>query len=129
MTFVDTNYLLRFLIKDVPAQHTQAKRLFTEAAKGKVELITSTVVVFEVVWVLTSFYELTKADTLELLRQVLLMNFLVIPERPLLTRALDLFEEYAVSFEDCYNVAFAEAHDAVPFKTFDRKLAQVIRSL
>jgi len=38
MTFVDTNYFLRFLLADVESQHQTAKELFRNAALGKVKL-------------------------------------------------------------------------------------------
>ena len=50
--FVDTNYFLRYLLKDIPEQHEEAKRLFVAAADGKVELMTTSLVFFEVYWVL-----------------------------------------------------------------------------
>lgn len=37
MIFVDTNYFLRFLLKDNQAQYLQAKELFLSAAQGKQE--------------------------------------------------------------------------------------------
>ena len=53
--FIDTNYFLRFLLNDVEHQHTEVKNLFLDASEGKADLITSTIVFFEVYWVLFAF--------------------------------------------------------------------------
>jgi len=57
MIFVDTNYFLRFLLKDIGKQHQKAKKLFEKAASGEIKLFTSMIVFFEIYWVLFSFYK------------------------------------------------------------------------
>lgn len=46
MIFVDTNYFLRFILKDNQVQYLKARQLFLDAAKGEIELISSTTVFF-----------------------------------------------------------------------------------
>ena len=41
MIFVDTNYFLRFLLKDNKLQHRKAKQLMLDSAQGKLKLFTS----------------------------------------------------------------------------------------
>lgn len=122
MIFIDTNYFLRFLIKDIENQHNTAKNLFLEAASGKIKLITSVIVFFEIYWVLSSYYEKEKAELIPTIRKVLNLNFIQLEERDLLEEALNLFENNNLSFEDCYNLSFAKYQKAKSFKTFDKKL-------
>ena len=128
MIFVDTNYFLRFLIDDNFQHAEEAKKLFLDAARGNLELVTSTIVVFEIYWVFKSFYQKSKTDIAEILQKVLGMNFIRLDERDLLQSALDFFKAQNLSLEDCYNLNFALNKRTKIFKTFDAKLAKVFSS-
>ena len=122
MMFVDTNYFLRFLLKDVNSQHLEAKNLFLSASEGKSELITSTIVFFEIYWVLSSYYERNKTEVANILEKVLSLNFIELEERELLFKSLSLFKKTKLDLEDCYNVCYAKGKGIRSFKTFDKKL-------
>lgn len=129
MTFVDTNYFIRFLLKDNENQYTQAKELFYKAAQGQVELITSEVVFFEIYWVFKSFYEKPKSELIDILQNILRMNFIIIPQKDILENCLEIFQKTNIDdLEDCYNVAFAKKRNIKEFKTFDVKLAKFFKS-
>lgn len=127
MIFVDTNYFLRFLLKDNKLQYLEAKQLLLDGAQGKLKLFTSTIVFFEIYWVLSSFYDKNKPELIKTLKDILNLRFVEIQERPLLANLLEIFSQNNISFEDCYNLAFAESHKAEAFKTFDIKLAKIIK--
>ena len=57
MIFIDTNYFLRFLLKDNEKQFIEVKKLFEKAILGEIDLYTSLIVIFEIYWVLSSFYK------------------------------------------------------------------------
>lgn len=120
MNFVDTNYFLRFLLKD-NVQHKIAKSLFMQAARGKVTLSTSLIVMFEIYWVLFSYYEKQKQEIVNIFLKILLLNF-SFPERKVFTEALEYFKDSNLSLEDCYNLSYAKEHNVSDFKTFDKKL-------
>lgn len=122
MTFVDTNYFLRFLLNDINKQHLQAKQLFLESSAGKVKLFTSTIVFFEIYWVLSSYYGKNKESIVESLQKILDLKFIVLNERQILLNCLARFKKTSFDLEDCYNVAYAKARGARVFKTFDIKL-------
>lgn len=122
MTFVDTNYFLRFLLNDISKQHLEAKQLFLEAAEGKVKLFTSTIVFFEIYWVLSSYYEKNKEEIVEGLQKILDLKFISLKERQILLNCLARFKKTNFDLEDCYNVAYAKARVSKIFKTFDVKL-------
>ena len=128
MVFVDTNYFLRFLIEDNKEQSKIAKELFLESARGKQQLITSTITVFEIYWVFKSYYRKSKTEVVGILQKVLGMNFIRLDERDLLQAALNLFKAQNLSLEDCYNLTFALNNQTKIFKTFDVKLAGLFSS-
>ena len=125
MIFVDTNYFLRFLLQDIQKQHKEAEKLFLEAAEGKLKLFTSLIVVFEIYWVLSSFYKKDKREAVGILDEILSFQFLKIDEKEILSEAIRIYKKNNVSIEDSYNVAFAKGRNAVVFKTFDVKLAKL----
>lgn len=127
MIFVDTNYFLRFLRNDIPEQAAKAKKLFLDAAEGKETFITSTVVFFEIYWVIHKFYKTRKHDVVRRLHEVLEMNFIVIEERETLIKALEMYHRTTLDFEDCYNVVFSRERDAKEFRTFDKRLENYLR--
>ncbi len=122
MIFVDTNYFLRFFLNDVSSQQFQVKELFMEASEGKVKLFTSTIVFFEMYWVLKSFYKKTKPELVEILRGLFELKFIKFQDRLILDKCLGLFDKSKLSLEDCYNIFYAKSKVAKRFKTFDIKL-------
>src|SRR4030066_348286 len=124
MIFVDTNYFLRFLLKDVEKQYLEVKKLMIEAAQGEKELFTSPIVFFELYWVLSSYYGKNKLEFSATLRDFLGLEFIILEERPILREAIVIFERSLLSLEDAYNVVFAKKRGGKEFKTFDKKLAK-----
>lgn len=128
MNFVDTNYFLRFLLADVASQHTIATHLFEKAAKKQLELCTTTIVFFEINWVLSSLYDFQKDKIAAVLKKILEMPFVHFDERDLLEASLLFYQHSTLSLEDCYNVMYARMRGITKdhFKTFDKKLMRVI---
>lgn len=128
MIFVDTNYFLRFILQDNKPQFLEAKKLFLTAAKGKIELITSSVVFFEIHFVLKSFYKKDKPSLVEILSKILDLSILF-PEKQLLRESLSLYEKSVVGLEDCYKIAFSNMLSVKEFKTFDIKLGKEFENI
>lgn len=135
MIFVDTNYFLRFLIakqettnfssesfiQDSKAQYLIAEQLFLKAAQDKISLVSSTVVFFEVNFVLKSIYGKDRLKLSEVLFKMLNLK-VDLENKEMLFKALEHFQQSNLSLEDCYNLIFAKQINAKDFKTFDEKL-------
>ncbi len=124
MTFVDTNYFLRFLLKDIESQYKEAKNLFLRAGRGEEELSSSIVVFFEVFWVLRSTYKKDKQTLIEKLNKLLRLS-VEFDDHQLLLESINLFKRLPLSLEDCYNLCLAKERGMKEFKTFDIKLAKI----
>lgn len=124
MTFIDTNYFLRFLLNDINKQHLEAKKLFLDGSIGKQKLFTSTIVFFEIYWVLSSYYEKKKEEITQALQKILDFEFVDLDERKILVNSLARFKKTNFDLEDCYNLSYAKAKIAKSFKTFDVKLSK-----
>lgn len=73
MKALDTNVLVRILVRDDPEQAERARRLFEEAETTGGAFVVTVPVVLELLWVLSSSYGFSRAETLralELLAQL-----------------------------------------------------------
>lgn len=125
MIFVDTNYFLRFLIKDNTHQAQKVKELFEQAAQDKKKLVTSAIVFFEIYWVLSSFYGTKKQEIIRVLQGLLEMPFISFDQKPTLEQAVKIFQKTSLDLEDAYNISFALVSGVKEFGTFDKKLLKV----
>ncbi|OGG13917.1 hypothetical protein A3D77_05245 [Candidatus Gottesmanbacteria bacterium RIFCSPHIGHO2_02_FULL_39_11] len=120
--FVDTNYFLRFLIKDIPTQFEEVNKLFEKAALREVYLFSSSVVIFEVYWVLKSNFGKDKNTIVEFLSELLTFNVVKFEHGELLKESLTMFKNENVSLVDAFFVCYARYCDAEEFASFDHKL-------
>jgi len=117
---LDTNVLLRLLLNDVPAQHSAAKMLLSEAS-GQVSVADTAII--ELVFVLERHYELTREQIAEATTGILQLKE-INANRALFEMALPIYvDSLALSFEDCCLSAYAKIDDTEPLWTFDKKLA------
>lgn len=115
MKLIDSNLLIRFLFNDVPAQSTLVKKLL----KSSSELLILTDVVFaEVIWVLTSFYKLPKAEVTNKLLDILTIESIQ-ANKNLLYRALIKYQDNNIDYIDGYLAAFCEVGEHEGIYSFD----------
>lgn len=117
---LDTNVILRLLLRDVPKQHQAAKRL-VENAPG--QLAIADLAIIETAFVLTRNYGFTREHVQEVLTRLMLLPQINC-NRNLFSIALPVYVvNPSVSLEDCVLATYAKLNDALPLYTFDKKLA------
>ncbi|NPV68432.1 MAG: PIN domain-containing protein [Anaerolineae bacterium] len=119
--FADTNLFLRFLTNDVPEQADAVERLLRRAAAGELRLVTSALVVSEIVWTLESFYGLPKKAVREHVLAILNTPGLEVAEADTLLQATIWYEEKNVDFVDAFNAAWLLDGGLERIATFDRR--------
>jgi predicted nucleic-acid-binding protein len=124
--FIDTNYFLRLLLKDNKQQFRKVYELFQKAIGGEIKIFTSVVVFFEIYWVLSTFHKQNKQKNINYLEKILKMEFLEIENKEILIKALNLFKQFSLDLEDCYNIAFFKQFSLSNFATFDKKILKII---
>ncbi|KKU91995.1 MAG: Nucleic-acid-binding protein contains PIN domain-like protein [Microgenomates group bacterium GW2011_GWA1_48_10] len=121
--FADANIFLRFLLQDVSDQFLAAKGYFDEAKKGEIELVVTSVIFFEVIYVLRHDYGLPKVEIIRLMGSLLSMPFLKFEEEDSLKATLVMWANKNLDLVDCYLSVKAEEQDAEVL-TFDERLSR-----
>ena len=120
MRAVDTNVVVRLLVRDERAQTEAAERFIAPGAW--VPLIAFA----EAIWVLTTVYEREPAAIAKSIEMLLMHERLVMESAGAIAAALEVFREKpGLGFTDCLIAESARQAGHLPLGTFDRKLATV----
>ncbi len=119
--FIDTNLFLRYLTNDVPAQADAVESLLQHASKGKISLVTTGMVIAEIVWTLESYYELGKKEIQTMVLGILNTTGLDVIDSDLLLQAIIHYSDKNVDFIDAFNAAWMVKNDVDKIYTFDQK--------
>jgi len=76
MKVLDTNVLIRFLVRDNEQQAEIIYRIFKQAESDKKVLFVPLLVVLETVWVLESVYKISRQEILDSINDLILMPIL-----------------------------------------------------
>jgi predicted nucleic-acid-binding protein len=101
MIGIDTNVLVRFLVKDEPAQFERAQKLIKRQANEGEEVSISLLVLLETEWVLRSRYDLSKNEIAGALSGLLDSTEVRVEDEARVERALFVWKESAAEFADC----------------------------
>ena len=118
---VDTNVFLRYFLDDDEAQAARAESLFAAAARGEVRLMTSPLVIAEIVWTMQRVYKLERAKIAEVLTAILVSRNVVVGERATVERALAWYGAAPVDWGDAYLAAYAIESGIPEVVSFDRR--------
>ena len=119
--FVDANVFLRLLTNDVPLQAEACDALLAGAERGEVRLITSVLVVAEVVWTLGSFYKLGKEQVRDAVLALCHTPGLTVEDSDGLVQAAEWHAELNVDFADAYHATSMRAQGIADVSTFNEK--------
>jgi predicted nucleic-acid-binding protein len=124
MIGIDTNVLIRFLLKDDAKQSARALRFMRDeisaAAPGYVSLVT----LLETVWVLDSLYGFTAEQQRAVVSDLLAVDTLEVAERESVSRAVAVSRDQRADFQDCLVAALGENAGCSHTVTFDSAAAK-----
>ena len=121
MKALDTNVLVRFLVRDDTRQANIVYRLFKQAEQSKDALYVPLVVVLEVFWVLESVYEISRAEILDAIHELVLMPILKIEAQSAIFSAISEARTTGMDFSDLLIAHSARASGCGCVLTFDRR--------
>ncbi len=118
---LDANILLRFLTNDHADHSAAAKKLFTDAGAGKINLRIPFIAITEAIFTLQSYYEFDRADIGRELLKLLTAPGVTLTCPQWVLEAVDEYQTRNVSFGDACLAAEAQA-DQSTVVSFDRGL-------
>ena len=120
MRAIDTNVLVRLIVRDDPRQVAAAEAYVAKGAW------VSHLVLAEATWVLSAVYALDHALLATTVEGLLQHQSLTIQDAEVVASALERYRERsAPEFSDCLNLEIARKAGHVPLGTFDRKLGRL----
>jgi predicted nucleic-acid-binding protein len=120
MRALDTNVLVRLIVRDDPIQVRMAEEFVARGAW------VSHLVLAETVWVLDAVYDRTGEQIVTAVDMLLNHADLTLQDSDVVALALESFRKYpALGFSDCLMVEIARRSGHLPMGTFDRGLAKL----
>lgn len=117
---IDTNLIIRFLVNDDPQKVSKVEKLLKD--KNNTNIILDTVVA-EIIWVLSSYYDLNKSDVVEKVRALIHVETIEC-NAFLISRALTIWEENNISYIDAYLAAVAQLSE-ITLYSYDKKFNSI----
>ena len=125
MLGIDTNVLVRFLVRDDEAQFEKARKLIKrEVAAGR-RVFVSQLVLLETAWVLRSRYGLPKNLIIEAISGLLDASDVGFEDEPAIEEALFIWKDTSANFADCLLGAQNRRLGCRATATFDVKAARL----
>lgn len=123
---LDTNVLVRLLVRDDEAQFVAAKRLVDQAAAADQPILIVLCALLETEWVLRSRYKLDKASIKTAFGQLLESRGVTFEHEPTVEEALYVWALHpSADFADCLLLARAAQLGRTRFVTFDAGAAKL----
>jgi predicted nucleic acid-binding protein len=117
--FIDTNVFLRYLTRDDPSKYERCRAIFRKAIGGEIQITTSGMVIAELIWTLSSFYRVPKADVIEKVSVIVGTESLFIPDKDVVADALVLYARKNIDYIDAYNAVFMKYEGLSEIYSYD----------
>jgi predicted nucleic-acid-binding protein len=125
MLGIDTNVLVRFLVRDDEAQFEKANRLIKREVGAKEAVFVSLLVLLETEWVLRSRYNLQKTEIMEAISGLLDAAEVRLEDEPAIEETLFIWKDSAADFADCLIGAHNRRLGCRATATFDAKAVKL----
>jgi predicted nucleic-acid-binding protein len=119
MPALDTNVLVRWLVRDDEDQTARAFALLQSPTADGLPYFIPVTVLLELEWVLRSRYGFSQTHVIAAVTAILETFGMELQEQAAVERALHLLRLGAAEFADCLHVGLASAGRRAPLLTFD----------
>ena len=108
IALLDTNVLIRFLTSDKTQKFRGVYALFESLERGDLRVELKLIVLFQVAFVLKSFYFVPIEDIASGMLNILEYKGIVVKEKRIVRRTLTLWHDNKLDIVDCYLIACLE---------------------
>jgi len=119
MRFVDTNILLRFLTNDDAVKAKRVLLLLKRVEEGKEKIITSPLVIFELIFTLDKFYKVSRDDIAETVSAIIGLEGFAVEFKTVFISALKLFADKNISFAEAFNASVMKSKNIAEIYSYD----------
>ncbi|HEX7192847.1 MAG TPA: PIN domain-containing protein [Thermoanaerobaculia bacterium] len=126
---VDANVFVSFLVERNEKQRAAAKALIDAAGDGEIEGFVTQFAVFEVTYVLQSFYGMPTSRVATLIRDLIALPGVTVVDDFPWKKVFDLWPEHLAGLADAASVAVAIANHYDAIATFDQKMIKRMQSI
>lgn len=123
VSLIDTNFILRFFLNDIPIQTKKSQELFKEIEEKKVFGVINLLVINELIWILGHFYNQKRRDFIpQILKLISLKNIKILEiKKSHLILILEKMKKANLDFTDLYLIHLAKKSE-FKIASFDKKL-------
>ena len=125
MLGIDTNVLVRFLVRDDQTQFEKARKLLNREVSNGRRVFINQLVLLETEWVLRSRYDLAKTLMLETISGLLDAPDIQLEDEPAVEEALFIWRDANADFADCLIGARNRRLGCRATVTFDTKASKL----
>ena len=125
MLGLDTNVLVRFLVRDDEAQYDKARKLIRREASAGRSVFISLPVLLETEWVLRSRYKLNKTEIIGAISGLLDSTEVEFEDEPGIEQALFIWKDCTADFADCLIGAHNRRLGCGATATFDARAVKL----
>lgn len=119
MIFLDTNIVLRFILKDHPVYSPKAEAIIKKIDQGEIRVYISWPTILEVVFVLQNSIKLPKKEIAEKLLPIFHLENVSLEHGKLLDNIFGYYVDKNISLTDAYNAALMEKKKVKKIYSFD----------
>lgn len=125
MLGIDTNVLVRFLVRDDAIQFEKARKLIKREVAAGHRIFVNQLVLMETEWVLRSRYVASKNQIIEAISGLLNATDIQFEDEPSVEEALFIWKESVADFADCLIGVKNRRMGCRATATFDGKVARL----
>ena len=120
ISLIDTNVIVRFLVADKSSKYNHLHTFFKALEKEEMHVELKLIVLFQVVFVLKSYYKVPKEQISQGLLKLLGYKGIKTKEKKIVLRSLELFRDKNIEIVDCYLIACLEGDSQNLVYSYDR---------
>jgi len=120
IALLDTNVLIRFLISENSKKYKKIYTFFESLERGDMRVELKLIVLFQVIFVLKSFYSVPKEHIVDGLKDILKYKGITIKEKTIVLQTLELWSKRNIEIVDCYLIACLEKDTQNLLYSYDR---------
>ena len=120
IALLDTNVIVRFLVSDKSPKYRNLYSFFESLERGKMRVELKLIVLFQVIFVLKSFYKVPKEQIVNGIMDLLKYKGIATKNKALIRRMMEIWCNNKLDIVDCYLIASLEGDAQNLLYSYDR---------